>query len=254
MNKSAPSIPSQLVSSQRGFWWFVLVSVLVHVLLIAYYGYHSGHRRPTIDLGDQVIKTKLVRLGKKRDPKFLPRKRSAPKPKAKEKLLASKDDPKPAPTKKEAPKVDKMKEALKKIQEKAQREEQRQRALQRIAERVGDDEQEGDPEGSAFGTETQAARLTLTQAYFAKLHDRIMTFYHLPSTLSEADRRRLQAIVVISVGSDGRLVDQDFEKRSGNDAFDSALEAAVSRASPLPAPPAFLRDTLRDGVGLRFRP
>lgn len=251
MAAPAPSIQTQLRSPQRGFWYFVAVSVLSHGLAIAYYAYHSGHRRPTIDLGDTVIQTKLVRLGKKREPKLLPRKASAPKPKSNEKLLAKDTPPEPQ---NEAPKPDKMQEALKKIQDQAEREAQRQQALQRIAERVGDDEPEGDPEGSAFGTETQAARLTLTQAYFAKLHDRVMTFYSLPNILSEADRRRLQAIVVISVAADGSLLKQGFEKRSGNDSFDSALEAAVSRAAPLPAPPAFLRDTLRQGVGLRFRP
>lgn len=251
MAAPAPRIKTQLRSSQRGFWYFVAVSVLSHGLAIAYYAYQSGHRRPTIDLGDTVIQTKLVRLGKKREPKLLPRKASAPKPKSNEKLLAKDSPPEP---KNQAPKPDKrpdkMQEALKKIHDQAQREQ----ALQRIAERVGDDEPEGDPEGSAFGTETQAARLTLTQAYFAKLHDRVMTFYSLPNILSAADRRRLQAIVVISVAADGSLLKQAFEKRSGNESFDSALEAAVSRAAPLPAPPAFLRDTLREGVGLRFRP
>ena len=97
-------------------------------------------------------------------------------------------------------------------------------------------------------------KVSLIQAYYGQLHDRIKAFYTVPAIISEAERRRLVAVVVIYVAQDGAILKHELEQESGNDAFDAALEAALQRASPLPAPPVFLRDQLREGVALRFRP
>lgn len=227
----------------------MLSSLGVHLAAIAIYGYASAERRPVIDLTERIIMTKMVRLGKKKEPKLLPRKVEAPAAKPDETLLAVDKEVEPEPKED----LDKKKnDALKKIEDEAKRQRAREDALRRIADKVGDEEPEGNPEGSAYGEAD--GKVNLLQAYYGKLHDRVKAFYMVPAIISEAERRRLVAVVVIYVGQDGAIIKHEFEQESGNDAFDSALEAALQRASPLPVPPAFLRDQLRDGVALRFRP
>lgn len=143
---------------QRGFWWVFLVSTGLHVCAIAAYALGTAQRRPTIDFSTDVIHTKLVRLGQQRDPKLLPRIPKAPAAAPDEKLINTKDNG--AKEKKEEKRDEKMKEALRKIEE----EERRRQALQRIAERVGKDETAGNPEGSAYGTDSESGPLTLAEA------------------------------------------------------------------------------------------
>jgi len=240
---------SYLRPQHRGFKWVMLSSLGVHIAAFAVYGLASAERRPTIDLTERAIMTKMVRLGKKKDPKMLPRKIEAPAAKTDEKLLALDKEVEPEPKQD----LDKKKnDALKKIEDEAKQRRAREDALRRIADKVGDEEPEGNPEGSAFGD--AEGKVSLIQAYYGQLHDRIKAFYTVPSIISEAERRRLVAIVVIYVAQDGAILKHELEQESGNDAFDSALQAALQRASPLPTPPAFLRDQLKDGVALRFRP
>jgi TonB family protein len=227
----------------------MLGSLGLHLTVIGAYALASTQRRPTIDLTERAIMTKMVRLGKKKDPKLLPRKIEAPAASPDEKLLAVDKEVEPEP---EQDLDKKKKDALKKIEEEAKRQKAREEALRRIADKVGDEEPEGDPEGSVYGEAD--GKVSLIQAYYGQLHDRIKAFYTVPAIISEAERRRLVAVVVIYVAQDGAILKHELEQESGNDAFDAALEAALQRASPLPAPPVFLRDQLREGVALRFRP
>lgn len=243
---------SYLRPHQRGFWWVFLVSCGLHLCAIGAYALGTAQRRPTIDFSTDVIHTKLVRLGQQRDPKLLPRIAKAPAAAPDEKLISTKDD---GLKEKEKEKADdkrdeKMKEALRKLEE----EERRKQALARIAERVGQDETEGNPEGSAYGTDTQAGPMSLAQAYFARLQEHIKANYSLPSILSDSDRRRLQATITVYIAADGTITKHELEHSSGSDVFDDALAVAIVRASPVPEPPAFLRDTVAKGVSLRFKP
>lgn len=241
---------SYLRPRHTGFWWLCLVSAVVHVGVIAWFGVASAKRRPTIDLTERVTVVKMVKLGKKRDPKMLPRIEKAPAPPKQEETALALDKPLPEKVEQEPPREDpdqKKTDAMQKIEEMARR----QAALDRIAEQVGDEEPEGDPEGSASGTE---ARGNLAQNYYGQLHDRIKAFFTVPTIINEAERRTLRAVLTIYVAADGVILRHEVNKGSGNEAFDSALESAIQRASPLPAPPAFLQETLRDGIDLRFTP
>jgi TonB family protein len=249
MSSRAPNY-NYLRPHQRGFWMVFLVSTALHACAIAAYALGTAQRRPTIDFSTDVIQTKLVRLGQPRDPKLLPRIVQAPAPAPDEKLISTKDDGLKEKEKKDEKRDDKMKEALRKIEE----EERRKQALQRIAERVGKDETDGNPAGSAYGTDTEAGPMSLAQAYFARLQEHIKSQYSLPSILSDAERRRLQATITIYIEPDGKILKHEVEQSSGNDVFDQALEVAIVRASPVPEPPAFLRDMVAKGVSLRFKP
>lgn len=112
-------------------------------------------------------------------------------------------------------------------------------------------EREGLPEGSPEGTATDAQA---GDKYFTEVHDAILANYVLPSVISERERLYLKASLVAFIGPDGSLLKHQILKPSGNALFDQALEAAVKKTK-LPAPPAELRQSLRDeGVELNFKP
>ena len=51
------------------------------------------------------------------------------------------------------------------------------------------------------------------------------------------DTEGLEVIISINIGSDGKILSRTVEKTSGNMFFDSSAVKAISKASPLPAPP-----------------
>ena len=51
---------------------------------------------------------------------------------------------------------------------------------------------------------------------------------------------RLSARVLVKIDPSGRVVEKAFIKKSGNPQFDSAVESAIERADPFPAPPRTL--------------
>ena len=90
--------------------------------------------------------------------------------------------------------------------------------------------------------------------YFAKVQAEILSHYTIPSIISERERMALKAVVVAWIAPDGKLVRYQFDRRSGNAQFDSALERAI-KASRIPAPPPERARAIRDeGVALEFTP
>ena len=108
----------------------------------------------------------------------------------------------------------------------------------------------GDPAGSPEGDASDASE---GDRYLGLVTQALQSSYRLPATISEQERLHLQAIVVITIEPDGRVASFRFEKRSGNAAFDQALERAV-RESRLPPPPPELRQRYRTvGLGVNFK-
>lgn len=65
--------------------------------------------------------------------------------------------------------------------------------------------------------------------------------------------KKLEAIVIIRISGDGRILNFEFEKRSGNENLDRSVERAIRKADPLPPPPPeFSTQTLE--LGIRFIP
>jgi TonB family protein len=65
----------------------------------------------------------------------------------------------------------------------------------------------------------------------------------------------LRALVLLRLKATGDVLETRLAKPSGNDLLDSAVMAAVRRASPFSPPPTHLRDSLQKvGVQLEFRP
>lgn len=195
----------------------------------------------------------LVALGKPRDRRLLPRK-EAPPPAA-----APAPASKPAPTAPAAQPTRPSPTARLTAPARApSREQLMQRALARAAGHAApESKEEPDPEraGAADGSpEGTAATAEEGDEYFTAVHDRILENYVVPSVISERERLYLSASVLAFIGPDGRILRHEFQKKSGNDFFDQALDLAIQRTR-LPPPPAGLARELRDeGVVLNFKP
>ena len=109
----------------------------------------------------------------------------------------------------------------------------------------------GDPQGDPLGDSSEAGE---GDQYLALVVRSLRESYVLPSTISERDRVHLKATVILYLEADGQVLRYAFESKSGNGAFDAALERAI-RAARIPPPPSELRKKYRDeGLGVVYRP
>ncbi len=249
----------------------VMASLLVHAALITLALFERP--QPIVNLDQKPIVAKLVRLGEKRPEHFLPRKEAAPPPPAAEPspappapaptppAPAAKAAPAPAPSRMAvptpakkpppaakprpsppssrppsgSPRTDVLASALSKVR--------RDQALSGPVY--------GDPNGDPRGDASEA---TAGDEYLALVERTLRDTYTLPSTISERDRLHLKATVLLYIDADGRVLRHEFESRSGNGAFDAALDRAI-RAARLPPPPAPMRAKYRtEGLGVVYRP
>jgi colicin import membrane protein/protein TonB len=235
---------SPLMGRRDGLGSVILGSMIAHTLALGAAFYFQG-RGPILDLNQKPITAKLVRLGEKRDPKLLPRMEPTPlPPPAPEPVpiptaapaapVAPPKSPTTAPKPPPGAKTDPLAAALRKIKK------------DQIFHPATTD---GDPSGDPGGDSSDASE---GDRYLALVRKALTEVYRVPSTISETDRMHLKAIVVLFIESDGRVAKFTFEKRSGNGAFDSALERAIRQAR-LPPPPAEHRGAYRrQGLGVHF--
>ena len=245
---------SPLAGGRDRLWPLVIVSAILHVLAIT--AAIIERPPPAIDLNQKPIAAKLVRLGEKKPQHYLPRKEAmaepapaaqvaqvaAPTPAAKpapptpapKAMTAPAPKPKPAPAAASG-KGDVLASVLSKVR--------RDKAFSGPLY--------GDPKGDAKGDSSEAGQ---GDQYLGLVERTLRETYILPATISERDRMHLRATVLLFIDPDGRVTRYEFESRSGNGAFDSALERAI-RAARLPPPPAALRDRYRsEGLGVVYRP
>lgn len=216
------------------------LAVLVTALVI-----QKRNEVPLIRFQHEPIVAKIVRLGKPRDERLLPRKFKTPPPQKPQVAIAPsvetqpRTDPAPTPPKDAEPVEDPL-----------------AAAISRIADEVDpaadpDDAPPGQLDGDPDGTAADAGE---GDRYLALVRRAIHEHYHMPKTINHKERMFLNATVVIYVAVDGRITRREIEKSSNNDQFDSALIRAVDAASPLPPPPEEWRDIYRTlGLGLRFK-
>lgn len=225
---------------------FVLLSVLGHGLVVGGWLVLSwALSGPKVDLEQKPIKASLVRLGKKRDEKLLPRKEEPPPPpppRAEEVAVVAPKPPDNAvkiPTKDAKP--EKTASPKKSLFD----------AFAKTAKESKPEELEGDPEGDPNGD----SAIQEGERYYGLLNSVVKRNYDVSSTIDEAERRRLRAEVAIRIGPGGELLDVNLQKPSGNELFDSAVLGAVKKAAPFAPPPQHLRDALKkNGVAFVFTP
>jgi TonB family protein len=89
------------------------------------------------------------------------------------------------------------------------------------------------------------------RAYQELVRERIIDAWILPLPREEA--RNLQAVALLSVNRDGRIVRLELLKTSGNSLFDESLLRAIRQAAPLPALPEDYDGEFLE-VEMRFKP
>lgn len=112
----------------------------------------------------------------------------------------------------------------------------------------------GHPEGSRNGSNQASAggaQVGLARRlYYTEIWNAIRSNWALPDFLKD---KSLEAVLVVTVRRDGKILGLRFEKRSGNALFDDSAERAVMKADPLPPFPAIYSPP-QEEIGVRFRP
>jgi colicin import membrane protein len=86
--------------------------------------------------------------------------------------------------------------------------------------------------------------------YYTEVWNAIRRQWALPNMLRSS---RLEAVIIVVIRRDGKILKTSFERRSGNDAYDESALRAVKKADPLPAFPEIYSPRQVE-IGVRFRP
>jgi len=91
----------------------------------------------------------------------------------------------------------------------------------------------------------------VSQQYILGIWEKIKNSWGLPGMSSF--KKDLETIVTVRIRKDGRIVDINIEKRSGNRVYDESILRVLRSVDPLPPIPASLNmDTME--IGFRFLP
>lgn len=229
-------------------WPAVTASVLAHALVAVWALVRAPP--PPIDLEQRPIVAKLVRLGEKRPEEWLPRKEQPPPPAPAAAPAAPAAPSPPAPAKPSAPAA-----AAKAPPAPAAPSaggKARGATLASVLSKVQREVEEsrwGSPDGDALGDSETGSE---GDRYLALVVRELQTHYNLSKTIPDRELVQLAATVVLRIDVAGRVLGHAFERRSGNAAYDAALERAIA-AARLPPPPPELRERFRTtGLGVNF--
>jgi colicin import membrane protein len=92
---------------------------------------------------------------------------------------------------------------------------------------------------------------TLEAQYFSTIFSHLHQYWSLPDIKPWSPD--ITAVVVIRFTKDGRIIEHNFEKYSGDKVFDRFVSRTIQEANPLPGIPAALKKN-QYTIGLRFRP
>ena len=231
----------------RAFLITLGVSLGLHVAILVIYAIWEGSRVAVLDMPEEPIRATLVKLGKPRDPKLLPRLDTAPKP-------VPKDTSVPVPTLDAKKREETLSSAVDRIREAMEREKAKQDALARVADRVGpaDKDEEGQEDGSPEGDSATPSQIN---AYLGMFANALRRNFVVPSVIqSQAGLcDRLATQVLVKIAADGTVKDGRVYKASGNDLFDSAVMQALKAVPTFSPPPENMRKLAADGFAFKFR-
>lgn len=245
---------SLLVRHKSRMGPFLIGSLAAHAgLVVVGLVLGSFFSGPAIDLNQKPITAHLVRLGKARDKKFLPRKEEPPPPPKEEHGQTAPATPPPAkaavpvPLKKPTPAVHQKHEGARD----SDLRKQLFGAFSKLSKKPPDEDPEGAENGSTEGDSSEAEG----EQYWGLISAQVHRNYDVSQTIPEEERAGLKAQVALRIGRRGQVLEVKLVKSSGNALFDNAVLAAVKKASPFSPPPDALRDSLENtGVVLEFVP
>jgi len=231
------------LSIPKGFRTMLIASAVVHVLalVVALGAAQAGksQKKPK-----QVISTQLVRLGKERDQKLLPRIAEPPPPATKAVAPQAKPEAKALPQKTKVPTktAEKTVKSTNHVSDALKR-------LRREAE-----EPEGHEQGSVHGTVSRLSQSIASNRYAAEIHACVRQYFDLPG-LSAEDVAGRTALVYIRFSNDGTFRETGISESSKLPRFDQAVLHAVRRCGKVSPPPEEIRDAVtKDGLEILFEP
>lgn len=240
------SIEERRAAQSRMLAAFIALSLGLHIGLAAgWLFFPDMSKKPALDLDAAVVKTKLVKLGKPRDEKLLPRISGAKPPDS-----AKRKEPSDTPTPENPDKSTKQPSAadiLKEFEKDNKPKDLSDLINDRIGEPTDEGQLDGDKEGVALTGE-------IVDSYFARVSARIQKHHEISATISDEERVRLKCVIALKLDADGNVVDARIQSSSGNDVYDNGALAAAKRASPMPVPPPPARARVEAGFALQVCP
>ena len=100
--------------------------------------------------------------------------------------------------------------------------------------------------GTGYGLTPEQARFG---RYYMAVFNKIQSAWVLPHYY---EQEQLMATVEITIRADGRIVNTQFEKKSGDAEFDRSVMRAIQKANPLPPLPPGIKEPLLT-LGIRFK-
>lgn len=236
----------------------LLYSIGAHVLLVVLvFAGGSLFNPPPIELDHKPIQARLVRKGTPRDEKLLPRLEQPPPPPKKVEApppAPTPEAPKPAPAK-PAVAIEGVKPKETPRPQPGESEGDRRKKLFGAFDKLSKAQPEEELEGEADGDELGDAARAEGERYWGMLSAQVRRRYDVSQTLSDEERIRLRAQVLLKISRTGEVLEAKLAKPSGNAQFDNAVLLAVKKAQPFSPPPDHLRTSLqKQGVVLEFSP
>jgi colicin import membrane protein len=264
---------------EQGWGKMVLFSVLFHAIIFSSVLFVPGYM-PTRAIQGAVYEVDLVEMGQNRAPKSgkgavppsekpqqkvsvskkaEPVKRiTAPKQKEKALVIAKKTVKKEEIKKKpEISPSKRIEEAVSKIQRKvaAEQKDHLKQALSEIEKKVDSENQDrvseaisrlqgrvSAPGQEALGPSGGGVTGKIMEIYIMEVTERIRQNWSYPATLAAEQDKDLEAVFILRVNDQGKILMSWFDKKSSNPLFDQSVEKAIERSDPLPPfPPSYHR-------------
>ncbi len=122
--------------------------------------------------------------------------------------------------------------AISKIERKVKAEEHLEEALSKVEQRVNEEQAAKGPGPEDAAKAGGGIPGTAMQIYLMEVENLIKSNWAYPAAMES--KKDLEAIVVLTVKSDGSVTQTKFEKRSASPLFDDTVMKAVERSNPLP--------------------
>jgi TonB family protein len=209
---------------------FYALSVIIHIALVIAFGsglFFGGKKKLEFD----SVQARLVKLGKERDEKLLPR---ITKPK---KSKAHQKDKKGNSLKPVKKKEKKKKKVEKKVKKPPSLAELLSDSMKDIKEDARAEEtDEGAKDGVADGDVTDPALALKANMYTRKVSALIRKNWQIPAIIKKEALSALSAEVFFRITYSGEVYGVEVVTASGNNIFDSSVIEAIKKTGTLPLP------------------
>src|SRR5579863_3330587 len=209
--------------SRRSFAGLLITVGLHGVIFLAVARAHNQQEPPLI-MPHDFVRAELVKLGKPRDPFWLPRITQPPRPTAPPNQIKLSEDPDAKAAPKEAPRPEdpKISKDLKNALDRA-------RKLEALA---AEEDDEGALNGSKLGTSNKA----VGDQYLAQVSGMLTQLFKTPAGIAPGSVAHPPEIQ-FRIAPGGAVSDVKLTKSSGNPLVDDACVSAAQEMHQVPAPP-----------------